>query len=69
MIDVLAVSAHPDDIEAGCGGLLLHAHYNGLQTASLSAHEANPADFASAETRMAEAEAGQKRCTWIIFNS
>ncbi len=60
MIDVLAVSAHPDDIEAGCGGFLLQAHRNGLHTGIIICTRGESGGFASAETRMAEAEAGAK---------
>lgn len=60
MIDVLAVSAHPDDIEAGCGGFLLQARKNGLRTGMIICTRGESGGYASAETRMAEAEAGAK---------
>ena len=34
-VDVLAIAAHPDDIELICGGTLIRSHMLGRQTAIL----------------------------------
>ncbi len=60
MIDVLAISAHPDDIEAGCGGFLLKAKKSGLKTGMIICTRGESGGFTSMETRMTEAEAGAK---------
>ena len=60
MIDVLAISAHPDDIEAGCGGFLLKAKKARLKTGMIICTRGESGGFAAVETRMAEAEAGAK---------
>jgi bacillithiol biosynthesis deacetylase BshB1 len=58
MLDVLAVAAHPDDIEAGCGGFLVKAKKSGLRTGMIVCTRGEAGGFASMETRIAEAEAG-----------
>ncbi len=56
-VDILAVGAHPDDVEAGCAGLLLKAKAKGLRTGILVLTHGEAGSFGNAETRQAEARA------------
>ena len=58
MIDILAISAHPDDIEAGCGGFLLKAKQHGLTTGMIICTRGESGGFTPMETRMTEAQVG-----------
>lgn len=58
MVDILAITAHPDDAEAGSGGFLLKAKKHGLTTGLIVCTGGESGGFASMETRVAEAEAG-----------
>lgn len=60
MIDVLAIAAHPGDIEFGCGGFLLKAKKNDLKTGMIICTRGESGGFTPMEIRMAEAEAGAK---------
>jgi len=60
MIDVLAISAHPDDIESGCGGFLLKAKKNDLTTGLIICTTGESGSFIPMQTRNAEAAAGAK---------
>lgn len=59
-LDMLAIAAHPDDIEAGCGGVLLKAKKHGLTTGMIVCTRGEAGGFATLETRVTEAEAGGK---------
>jgi len=56
-VDVLAIGAHPDDAEAGCGGFLLKAKARGLRTGILVLTQGEMGSFGDRETRVKEAEA------------
>jgi bacillithiol biosynthesis deacetylase BshB1 len=58
MLDVLAIGAHPDDIEFGCGGLLALAQRRGLATGMLILTRGEAARRGSPEERLVEARAG-----------
>ena len=60
-LDILAIGAHPDDVEIGCGGSLILAVRNGLQVgiADLSAGEA--ATRGTPEVREREAAEAARR--------
>lgn len=58
MIEVLAIGAHPDDIEAGCGGFLLKAKNKGLKTGMIVCTRGEAGGFTSMAKRIAEANAG-----------
>jgi LmbE family N-acetylglucosaminyl deacetylase len=60
MIDVLAIAAHPGDIEFGCGGFLLKAQKNDLKTGMIICTRGESGGFTPMETRIAEAETGAK---------
>lgn len=60
MIDILAITAHPDDAEIGVGGILLKAKRQGLKTGVIICTRGEDGGFASMETRMQEAEKGAK---------
>ena len=53
-VDVLAVGAHPDDVEIGCGGALLHAVDRGLRAAVVDLTDGEAATRGSPEVRMKE---------------
>ena len=56
MIDILAIGAHPDDIEAGAAGLLIRAKKSGLKTGIIILTKGEAGAFAESSTRVAEAE-------------
>jgi bacillithiol biosynthesis deacetylase BshB1 len=56
-VDILAIGAHPDDAEAGCGGFLLKAKARGLRTGILVLTQGEMGTFGDRETRAAEAHA------------
>lgn len=55
--DVLAVGAHPDDIEIGCAGFLLKAKARGLRTGIVVLTQGEMGTFGDRETRVVEAQA------------
>lgn len=54
-VDILAIGAHPDDVELGCGGTLLKAHAMGYRTAVVDLTRGEMASRGTAEERDAEA--------------
>jgi len=56
-VDVLAVGAHPDDVEIGCAGLLLKAKARGLRTGILVLTQGEMGTFGDRQGRAAEAQA------------
>jgi N-acetylglucosamine malate deacetylase 1 len=57
-IDVLAIGAHPDDVELGCGGTLLRLADAGRSTAVVSLTRGEAGTRGTAEQRAREARAG-----------
>jgi len=57
MIDVMAVGAHPDDVEIAMGATLLKMHDAGRSILICTATNGEPTPRGSVETRMAEARA------------
>jgi bacillithiol biosynthesis deacetylase BshB1 len=55
-LDVLAVGAHPDDVELGCGGTLALAARQGRRVGILHLTRGERGTRGTAETRLAEAE-------------
>ena len=55
-LDVLAVGAHPDDIEIGCGGILAHYKKMGKTTGILDLTNGMPTPYGTLEQRLAEAK-------------
>ncbi len=55
-IDVVAVGAHPDDVEIGCGGALLLAVASGLSTAIVDCTAGERSTRGDATTRLVERE-------------
>jgi len=60
-IDVLAIGAHPDDVELGCGGTLLRLGQAGRVTAVLSLTRGEAGTLGTTEQRQVEAQAGAER--------
>lgn len=56
MIDILAITAHPDDAEIGVGGILLKAKIQGFKTGLIICTRGESSGFATMETRVQEAE-------------
>jgi bacillithiol biosynthesis deacetylase BshB1 len=59
-LDVLAVAAHPDDLEITCGGTLAKLVRQGYKVGILDLTTGEPTPRGSVETRAAEAEAARK---------
>jgi bacillithiol biosynthesis deacetylase BshB1 len=59
-LDVLAVAAHPDDLEIICGGTLAKLARQGYKVGILDLTTGEPTPRGSAETRAAEAEAARR---------
>jgi len=57
MADILAVGAHPDDIEIAVGGTLIKMRDRGSSIVLCHASDGEPTPFGSHETRLAEAQA------------
>ena len=58
MIDLLAITAHPDDAEIGVGGILLKAKRQGLKTGVIICTRGEHGGLASMATRIQEAAHG-----------
>lgn len=56
MLDVLAIGAHPDDVEAGGAGFLIKAKKRGLKTGLIILTRGEAGGFAKVETRIEEAK-------------
>jgi bacillithiol biosynthesis deacetylase BshB1 len=56
-LDILAVAAHPDDIEQTCGGTLIRAAETGYRTGALDLTAGDMGTRGTPETRIEEAEA------------
>ncbi len=65
-VDVLAIGAHPDDVEAGVGGILAILHQRGYSAGILDLSRGELASRGSAEERQGEAEAAA-RCLGITM--
>src|SRR5579871_560710 len=59
-LDVLAVAAHPDDLEITCGGTLAKLVKQGYRVGILDLTTGEPTPRGSVETRAREAEAARK---------
>lgn len=66
MVDVLAVAAHPDDVEQTCAGTLMRMQEQGYRTGvlDLTAGEMGTRGTPEIRLREAEAAAGILRLTW-----
>lgn len=60
MIDVLAIAAHPDDVEQTCGGTLLRMAEAGYSTGIIDLTAGDMGTRGSPEIRVAESEAAAK---------
>ena len=65
-LDVLAIAAHPDDIEQTCGGTLIRMAERGYRTGALDLTAGDMGTRGTPEERLAEAEvaAGHLRLAW-----
>lgn len=59
IVDVLAISPHPDDAELNCSGLLLQAKANGARIGVLDLTRGELGSRGTSEQRMREAEAAR----------
>jgi bacillithiol biosynthesis deacetylase BshB1 len=59
-IDLLAIAAHPDDVEQTCGGTLLRAAESGYRTGIIDLTAGDMGTRGSPETRIAESEAAAR---------
>jgi bacillithiol biosynthesis deacetylase BshB1 len=59
-LDLLAIGAHPDDIELSCAGLLLVEKKNGKKTGIIDLTQGELGTRGTAETRLDEANAAAK---------
>lgn len=59
-LDVLAIAAHPDDVEQTCGGTLLRMAETGYRTGILDLTAGDMGTRGTPEIRMAEAQAAAK---------
>jgi len=57
MVDVLAIGAHPDDVEIGCAGFLLKAKARELRTGIVVLTQGEMGTFGDQDTRVSEASA------------
>jgi N-acetylglucosamine malate deacetylase 1 len=60
MVDLLAIAAHPDDVEQTCGGTLLRAAAQGYRTGVLDLTAGEMGSRGTPESRLAEAEAAAR---------
>jgi len=60
MVDVLAIGAHPDDVEISAGGTLVKLRSLGYSVAICTATDGEPTPHGSHEIRIAEAAAAAK---------
>ena len=60
-LDVLAIAAHPDDIEQTCGGTLLRMAQMGYRTGALDLTAGDMGTRGSPETRIEESEIAARR--------
>ena len=65
-VDVLAIAAHPDDVEQTCGGTLLRLAEQGYRTGILDLTAGDMGTRGTPEQRLAEADvaAGLLLCQW-----
>jgi len=59
-VDVLAIAAHPDDVEQTCGGTLIKMAEKGYRTAALDLTAGDMGTRGTPETRMNEADEAAK---------
>lgn len=59
-VDILAIGAHPDDVEIGCGGLLARLSDEGKRVAILDLTRGEMASRGTVEERQLEAEEASK---------
>jgi N-acetylglucosamine malate deacetylase 1 len=60
MVDLLAIAAHPDDVEQTCGGTLLRAAEAGYRTGIIDLTAGDMGTRGTPETRVAESEVAAK---------
>lgn len=59
-LDLLAIGAHPDDVELGCAGLLISEKKQGKKTGIIDLTRGELGTRGTKETRLSEAEAASK---------
>lgn len=59
-LDILAIAAHPDDVELSCAGTLMMEHQNGKKVGIIDLTQGELGTRGTIETRAAEAAAAQQ---------
>ena len=72
-LDILAIAAHPDDIEQTCGGTLIRMVEKGYRTGALDLTAGDMGTRGTPEQRLAEAEVAARhlRLAWrcLLYTS
>ena len=64
-LDILAIAAHPDDVEQTCGGALLRMAEMGYRTGVLDLTAGDMGTRGTPEIRVKESEAAASRCKFV----
>src|SRR5262249_17699787 len=65
-LDVLAIGAHPDDVELGCGGILIKLAAKGYRVGVMDMARGEMGTRGSAEIRASEAECAAKEMGLVL---
>ena|SRR5215813_2749185 len=65
-LDVLAIGAHPDDVELGCGGILIKLAAKGYRVGVMDMARGEMGTRGSAEIRASEAEGAAKEMGLVL---
>jgi len=60
MVDIMAIGAHPDDVEIAVGGTLIKMRERGCSVVLVHASDGEPTPHGTRETRLAEAQAAAR---------
>ena len=63
-LDILAIAAHPDDVEQTCGGTLIRMAEQGYRTGVLDLTAGDMGSRGTPEIRLKESEAAARAMRW-----